>query len=53
MFLKNKVLLFGLIFLFILPSLFSQELKTYAFAERDTCTLFMDVYQPAQQREDK
>jgi len=53
MFSKNKVLLLGLIFLFIFPSLFSQELKTYAFAERDTCTLFMDVYQPAQQREDK
>lgn len=53
MFSKDKRLLFGLFLLLYIPSLFSQEVKTYAFAERDTCTLYMDVYQPAQQREDK
>ncbi|MDY0015403.1 MAG: carboxylesterase family protein [Bacteroidales bacterium] len=41
------------IILFCRLSSYSQEIKTYAYAQRDTCTLFMDVYHPVQQREDK
>ncbi len=51
--LKNKVCLFVLLLSFTISFVFSQDVKTYAFAERDSCTLYMDVYHPEQQREDK
>lgn len=50
---KKKILLTGFGLLFFILSGLAQTKKTFAFAERDTCTLHMDVYHPVQQREDK
>ena len=43
----KKIVLLSVLSLCVL-FLQAQDMKTYKFAERDTCSLYMDVYQPVQ-----
>lgn len=50
---NRKTLIILFIFLFCTLNSYSQEIKTYVYAKKDTCSLLMDVYHPIQPREDK
>ena len=47
--LKNKKAIYAIVFwlVSVLPIARAQETDTYKFADRDTCSLWLDVYQPA------
>ena len=47
-----KKLLLAIFILILFKASFGQRSQTYKFADRDTCSLYLDIYYPTQQSPD-